>query len=65
MASVAEPEAKADLDAFREEVRAFLAENFPPELRGKNNILDTAEDIVLSARTARQEQYPQQCRGSG
>ena len=44
MASVAEPEAKADLDAFREEVRAFLAENFPPELRGKNNILSSVEE---------------------
>ncbi|MEC8179700.1 MAG: acyl-CoA dehydrogenase family protein, partial [Pseudomonadota bacterium] len=44
MASVAEPEAKADLDAFREEVRAFLAENFPSELRGKNNILSSVEE---------------------
>ena len=44
MASVAEPEAKADLDAFREEVRAFLAENFPPELRGKNNLLSSVEE---------------------
>ncbi|WP_370177904.1 acyl-CoA dehydrogenase family protein [Alteriqipengyuania sp.] len=49
MASVAEPDTqesgtKPDLDSFREEVRAFLAENFPPELRGKNNLLSSVEE---------------------
>ena len=44
MASIAEPEAQNDLDTFREEARAFLAQNFPPELRGKNNILSSVEE---------------------
>ena len=44
MATVAEPDTKADLDSFREEARAFLAENFPPELRGKNNLLSSVEE---------------------
>ncbi len=44
MASVAEPDTRADLDSFREEARAFLAENFPPELRGKNNLLSSVEE---------------------
>ena len=30
-------------DAFREEVRQFLAENFPPELKGKGNALASVE----------------------
>ena len=43
MATLAEPrEATAD-DTFREEVKAFLAENFPPELKGKGNALATVE----------------------
>lgn len=43
MATLAEPkEASAD-DTFREEVKAFLAENFPPELKGKGNALATVE----------------------
>ena len=37
-------DAESDLEAFREEARAFLAENFPPELRGKNNILSSVEE---------------------
>ncbi|MCT2558944.1 acyl-CoA dehydrogenase family protein [Tsuneonella sp. YG55] len=43
MATLAEPkEANAD-EAFREEVRAFLAESFPPELKGKGNALASVE----------------------
>ena len=34
MATLAEPKADTD-EAFREEVRSFLSENFPPELKGK------------------------------
>jgi len=49
MASAAEADAQnnagpSDLDAFREEVREFLAANFPPELRGKSNILSSVEE---------------------
>lgn len=36
------PEANSD-DAFREEVRAFLKDNFPPELAGKSNALSAIE----------------------
>ena len=43
MATLAEPkQANAD-EAFREEVRSFLAENFPPELKGKGNALASVE----------------------
>nr|WP_237452088.1 acyl-CoA dehydrogenase family protein [Qipengyuania algicida] len=33
----------SDLDSFRDEVRQFLAENFPAELKGTNNALSSVE----------------------
>ncbi len=43
MATLAEPkEASAD-EAFRDEVRTFLADSFPPELKGKGNALASVE----------------------
>ena len=42
MATLAESRADTD-EAFREEVRAFLTEHFPPELKGKSNALATVE----------------------
>lgn len=46
MATLAEPkEASAD-EAFREEVRGFLADNFPPELKGKGNALASVEGPI-------------------
>ncbi|ANY20990.1 Glutaryl-CoA dehydrogenase [Tsuneonella dongtanensis] len=42
MATLAEPRADTD-EAFREEVRDFLAKNFPPELKGKGNALASVE----------------------
>jgi alkylation response protein AidB-like acyl-CoA dehydrogenase len=44
MASAAELDRPADtLDAFREEVRAFLTEHFPEELRGNDNAMSAVE----------------------
>jgi len=42
MATLAEPKADTD-EAFREEVREFLAQHFPSELKGKGNALATVE----------------------
>ena len=42
MATLAETRPDGD-EAFREEVRTFLAENFPPELKGKSNALSSVE----------------------
>ena len=39
MASVAEAPAKDELEAFRAEVRALIAENFPAEFKGRNMAL--------------------------
>ena len=60
MASVAEPETanpdtSSALEAFREEARAFIAENFPPELRGKNNILSSVEEAGEESNEQRKE----------
>ncbi|TCD04093.1 acyl-CoA dehydrogenase [Erythrobacteraceae bacterium CFH 75059] len=35
--------AQSEEDAFRAEVRAFLAEHFPPELKGQSNVLSAIE----------------------
>ena len=43
MATLAEPREATTDDAFREEARAFLAEHFPPELKGQNNALSSVE----------------------
>jgi alkylation response protein AidB-like acyl-CoA dehydrogenase len=44
MATLAEPEAQADtLDAFRQEVRAWLDANFPKALKGVDNTLSSIE----------------------
>jgi alkylation response protein AidB-like acyl-CoA dehydrogenase len=37
MATLAEPKQAISDEAFREEVRSFLAANFPPELKGRSN----------------------------
>ena len=42
MATLAEPRADSD-EVFREEARAFLAEHFPSELKGKANMLASVE----------------------
>ena len=42
MATLAESRADSD-EQFREEVKAFLAEHFPPELKGKSNALASVE----------------------
>ena len=42
MATQAAERVDAD-EAFREEVKAFLAEHFPPELKGKSNMLASVE----------------------
>ena len=42
MATLAEPREATSDEAFREEVRAFLADHFPPELKGKGNALALA-----------------------
>ncbi|HKI73758.1 MAG TPA: acyl-CoA dehydrogenase family protein, partial [Pseudomonadales bacterium] len=42
--------AKDDLDAFRAEVRDWLAQNFPPSLKGKGmTMMNMEEDTPLSA----------------
>ena len=44
MATLADPETAADpIDAFRGEARAWLAENFPPSLKGKDNAMSALE----------------------
>lgn len=44
MATVAEPEVQADpIEAFRAEARAWLAENFPAELKGQDNAMSAVE----------------------
>jgi alkylation response protein AidB-like acyl-CoA dehydrogenase len=44
MATLADAEAPADsLEAFRAEARAWLAEHFPPSLRGKDNAMSAVE----------------------
>ena len=43
MATLAEPQTASADDTFREEVRSFLAENFPPELKNKGNALASVE----------------------
>ena len=44
MAEVAGPESASDATtAFRAEVRAWLAENFPPELKGKDNAMSAVD----------------------
>ena len=39
MATQLDPAAATNEDAFREEVRQFIADNFPAELKGKSNAL--------------------------
>ena len=43
MASVAQASAADELSAFRSEVQAFIAENFPAELKGRNMALASVE----------------------
>ena len=43
MATAAELDRPVDADTFREEVRAFLAEHFPAELRGNDNAMSAVE----------------------
>ncbi|WP_128893191.1 acyl-CoA dehydrogenase family protein [Erythrobacter sp. HKB08] len=43
MATQAEIDTQSEEAAFREEVKQFLAENFPPELKGKSNALASVE----------------------
>ena len=43
MATQLDTRPATDLDSFREEVRQFLAENFPAELKGTNNALSSVE----------------------
>ncbi|MEO1968654.1 MAG: acyl-CoA dehydrogenase family protein [Sphingomonadaceae bacterium] len=43
MATQLDTKPASDLDSFREEVRQFLAENFPAELKGTNNALSSVE----------------------
>ena len=43
MATQLEPEARDSADVFREEVRQFIAENFPAELKGKGLSMAGAE----------------------
>ena len=43
MASVAQASAVDELSAFRSEVQAFIAENFPAELKGRNMVLASVE----------------------
>ena len=44
MATLAEPEARTDpQDAFRQEVRSWIAENFPAALKGKDNAMSAIE----------------------
>ncbi|HEY9092621.1 acyl-CoA dehydrogenase family protein [Parasphingorhabdus sp.] len=43
MATKAKVETSSPDEAFRKEVRTFLSENFPPELKGKGNALASVE----------------------
>ncbi len=44
MATLAEPEAQANpIDAFRADARAWLADNFPPSLKGKDNAMSAVD----------------------
>jgi len=43
MATQLEPEARDSADVFREEVRQFIAEKFPEELKGKSISLSATE----------------------
>jgi alkylation response protein AidB-like acyl-CoA dehydrogenase len=55
MATLADAPAAGTDDAFREEVGAFLAENFAPELKGNNNALSAVEGP--SAETPAQKKW--------
>jgi alkylation response protein AidB-like acyl-CoA dehydrogenase len=43
MATLATEPPKSGIDEFREEVRSFLAENFPSSLKGKDNAMSAVE----------------------
>ena len=43
MATAADTRPEDDLEAFRGEVQTFLAENFPPSLKGKSNAMRSVE----------------------
>ncbi len=65
MATLAEPKDVSTEDAFREEVRTFLAENFPPELKGKGNALASVEGPTAETELQKQWREAMGARGWG
>ena len=54
MATTAEPAAQVSESAFREDVRAFIQSNFPPELKGTSNALASVESGAGESEPQRQ-----------
>ncbi|WP_271439301.1 acyl-CoA dehydrogenase family protein [Pontixanthobacter luteolus] len=65
MATQVDSAAASEGDAFREEVRQFLAENFPAELKGKNNALASVEGPTEESDAQRQWREAMGARGWG
>ena len=65
MATQPDLKAPSEADAFREEVRRFLAENFPPELKGKGNALASVEGPTRESDAQRQWREAMGARGWG
>ncbi len=65
MATTAEPDAQVSESAFREDVRAFIRDNFPPELKGGSNVLASVESGAGESEPQRQWREAMGSRGWG
>ena len=65
MATTAEPAAQVSESAFREDVRAFIQSNFPPELKGTSNALASVESGARESEPQRQWREAMGSRGWG
>ena len=65
MATTAEPAAQVSESAFREDVRAFIQTNFPPELKGASNALASVESGAGESESQRQWREAMGSRGWG
>ncbi|WP_394270610.1 acyl-CoA dehydrogenase family protein [Qipengyuania sp.] len=65
MATSPAREAENETDAFREEVRQFLADHFAPELKGRGNALSSVEEPAEETPAMRQWREAMGARGWG